>query len=280
MRPVRGCVAGGARAAHRGLPGRGRRGGPSGAPARARGAGRELRRGKASDQTPTSTSAGSRQMRHAARAAVPRSGRAGGQPQTDTGATCSSASWRCKTTSSAATTCWPPSRAWVADKARSLAQILVDRGALDDSRRACCSTHWWPSTSSSTAATPRRASRRSARWARCATTWSGLATPTFKPASPRPSSAAGDAAATATYAPSSPPRRRAVPHPPLPPRRWPWPRLRRPRRGARPRGRAQGDPARQGRRGRPPRPVRSGGGDQRRARAPRDRAGLQPGHLR
>ncbi len=50
----------------------------------------------------------------------------------------------------------------------------------------------------------RPASRRSARWARCATTWSGSTTPTSRPASRRrPPGLPADAEATATYAPSS-----------------------------------------------------------------------------
>ena len=56
--------------------------------------------------------------------------------------------------------------------------------------------------------------------------------------------------------------------------------LRRPRRGAGPRGRAQGDPGRQRRRPGQPRPVRAGGRDHRRPGAPRDRPGLRPGRVR
>ena len=76
--------------------------------------------------------------------------------------------------------------AWVADKAKPLARILADRGAIDPARAPC-----WrpssPSTSAATAATPRPAWRTSARSARSATTSSGSATPTCRPASTPPS---------------------------------------------------------------------------------------------
>ena len=53
--------------------------------------------------------------------------------------------------------------------------------------------------------------------------------------------------------------------------------VRRRGRGAGPRGRPQGDPAAPRRRPRQPRPVPAGGGDHRRAGAPRHRPGLRPG---
>ena len=141
------------------------------------------------------------------------------------------------------------------------------------SRRPCrrAGTCSWPawskSTSSSTATTPRRAWRRSARSARCARICRASPTPTCRPAwptSPRH-------ARTMTRIAPSPQaefgrldlRRQPVPHPPPSRQGRAGPGLRRPRRGARPRGRAQGDPG-------PPRrrPATAAPGSCRRPRSP------------
>ena len=199
-------------------------------------------------------------------------------------ATCSSASWPCRTTSSTATPCWPPSPPGSPTRPGPWARSSRDRGALDAARRALLEAlvaehlkqHGGdPEASLAAVSSLGSAARRP-----------GAARRPRPPGQPRRHDLPGRRGRTATprrRRPSpalAPPRRRAVPHPPLPPRGRTGPRLRRPRRGARPRGRPQGDPARQGRRGRPPRPVRPGGRDQRRPGAPRDRPGLQPGHLR
>ena len=151
-------------AADRGLPGRGAGGRPPGAAARAGGAG-------ARAAAPSRRAAGGRGVsatgsRDRPRWSAPPSG---ARPRPDAGrprtalrtpaATCSSASWPCRTTSSAATTCWPPSppgsptspgrwrsSSWTAGRSTTPA--------------ARCWRPWSPSTSSSTAATPRRAWRR------------------------------------------------------------------------------------------------------------------------
>ena len=74
--------------------------------------------------------------------------------------------------------------------------------------------------------------------------------------------------------------RAAVPHPAAPRPGRAGRGLRRPRRGAAPRGGAEGDPGPLRRRPRQPGPLPAGGGDHRRAGAPRRRPGLRPGHLR
>ncbi len=252
---------GAARPADRGLVAGGRRAGPAGAAPRAdRAGGRAAPGPRRAPHARRVSATGSPGSGHGSDAAfaetAPRPGsdrRGRAEPGRTPAATCCLACWRCRTTSSAATPCWPPSVAWVADQsARPGRRSWSDRGASTTPADARW-RRWSPSTSSCTATTPRRAWRRSARSARCATTWSGSATPTSRPASPPPparsAGPSGDAERLRPTRPRPADARRAVPHPPLPPRGRAGPGLRRPRRRARPRGRAEGDPPRQGRRG-------------------------------
>ena len=204
------------------------------------------------------------------------------RPERTPGATCSSAFWPFRTTSSVATTCWRPSPPgsptrpgpwprswWIAAHSTIRAARLLEALVAEHLKQ-----HGGDTEASLAAVSSLGSVRDDLERLDDTDLQASLAAAASRPAGRRRRRGDGDLRLLV------PPRRRAVPHPPLPPRGRPGPRLRRPRRGARPRGRAQGDPARQGRRGRPPRPLRPGGRDQRRTGAPRDRAGLQPGHLR
>ena len=112
---------------------------------------------------------------------------------------------------------------------------------------APCSRPWSPSTSSSTAATPRRAWPRSTPAARPARAWPRLGDPELDATLAHVGSGSADRAATPTAPPryavgTATVRRPAVPRPAAPRPGRPGRGLRRPRRGAAPRGGPEADP--------------------------------------
>ena len=72
---------------------------------------------------------------------------------------------------------------WVADRTRTLGQILLERDTLSPSRHRLLEA-WSRSTSTSTAMIPSSPWPRSARSARCATTWPASQIPRSRPAWP------------------------------------------------------------------------------------------------
>ena len=121
-------------------------------------------------------------------------------------ATCSSASWPCRTTSSAATTCWPPSPPGSPTSRGPWARSSATAGRSTTPATRCW-RRWSPSTSSSTAATPRRAWRRSARSGSVRDDLERLDDADLQASlaatASRAAGADGDAGATATYTSSS-----------------------------------------------------------------------------
>ena len=198
--------------------------------------------------------------------------------------TCSSASWPCRTTSSTATSSWPPSTAWVADKSRPLGQILLDRGAVT-AETTPCSRPWPAASLRRTAATPRTSLAALSSLGSIREDLEAPGRPRA-PRQPRPRPqergpgglgrraargvASGRASAAAARGSAS-----SGPQPGRPGRR-----LRRPRRRAAPRGGPEADPRPPRRRPGQPAAVPARGRDHRRAGAPGDRPGLRPGHLR
>ena len=145
--------------------------------------------------------------------------------------------------------------AWVLDKAKPLGQILLEQEALSGERHALLEALVQEHLE---AARQRRRSRawpRSARSARSARTASRSPIPTCRPAWPSVAAAVpadGSLDATARLGGHADLRRPAVPHPAAARQGRAGPGLRRPRRGAAPRGRPQGDPGPPRRRPRQP----------------------------
>ena len=189
-----------------------------------------------------------------------------------------------ESTSSTATPCSPPSPPGSLDKSRPLGQILLERGAVDaETPRPARGAG--PQAPAAARRRPRtRAWPRSARSARSASDLERVADPELQASlarvADRPTGRTDPDARPGTPRRAPPPPPAAVPHPPAPRPGRPGRGLRRPRRGAAPRGGPQGDPGPPRRRPGQPGPVPARGRDHRRAGAPGDRPGLRPGHLR
>ena len=174
-------------------------------------------------------------------------------------------------------------QAWTRDKARPLADHLSPT-ATSTPTSAPRWRPWSTCTSRSTAATPRRAWRPWPSAARPASAWPASATPTWRPRSP--TSAPGPARDERPRSHRQLRRRRrhlrrpAVPRPAArtPGAAWApssWPSTR----SCTARWRSSRSSTSMPTTREPP-ALPAGGRDHRRAGAPRDRAGLRPGHLR
>ena len=175
--------------------------------------------------------------------------------------------------------------AWTRDKSRSIAEILLGQGAIDADDRALLEglvakhlKRHGDDVEKSLAVRPGPAlGRRPAS--------SRLGDPNVKATLGHVASALALRPRTTTSAERrchgvdrlGHRRRPAVPRPAAPRPRRPGGRLRRARRRAEPRGRAQADPRPPRRRPHQPHPVRPRSRDHRRARASGDRPGLRPG---